>query len=305
VQQQVTFFVNSLCHFVGTQKYTNGTSRDIWWLALLLLGENWHNFHHAFPSDYRNGHKWHQFDVHINRQGFCKACDHTGAAMKEVCVRCGGQGCVSQIIQMGPMTMNTIGPCLECQGKGERVVETCKPCSGSGMVAEKKRLTIKVPPGKLANETSVFPEVCSDHPGFEKPADVHIVISEDTKDPGFQMFKRSGKNLECTVTLSLPQSLLGTVVQLDHHPGYEDGLFIQIPPGSFALDRFCLVGGGMPVVGQLGVYGDLFITIAVHITEEDRKQYIQVVPFIQINMKAEKENTEKEKAAVLKLFNRK
>ncbi len=64
IQQQVTFFVNSLCHFVGTQKYTDGTSRDIWWLAILLLGENWHNFHHAFPSDYRNGARWYQFDVH-------------------------------------------------------------------------------------------------------------------------------------------------------------------------------------------------------------------------------------------------
>lgn len=64
IQQQVTFFVNSLCHFVGTQKYTNGTSRDIWWLAFLLLGENWHNFHHAFPSDYRNGARWYQADVH-------------------------------------------------------------------------------------------------------------------------------------------------------------------------------------------------------------------------------------------------
>ena len=64
MQQQVTFFVNSLCHFIGTQKYTNGTSRDIWWLAILLLGENWHNFHHAFPSDYRNGARWYQFDVH-------------------------------------------------------------------------------------------------------------------------------------------------------------------------------------------------------------------------------------------------
>ncbi len=64
VQQQVTFFVNSLCHFVGTQKYIDGTSRDIWWLAILLLGENWHNFHHAFPSDYRNGARWYQFDVH-------------------------------------------------------------------------------------------------------------------------------------------------------------------------------------------------------------------------------------------------
>lgn len=64
VQQQVTFFVNSLCHFAGTQKYVQGTAGDIWWLALLLLGENWHNYHHAFPSDYRNGAKWYQFDVH-------------------------------------------------------------------------------------------------------------------------------------------------------------------------------------------------------------------------------------------------
>ena len=64
LQQQITFFVNSLCHFAGTQPYTKGTSGDIWWLAVLLLGENWHNFHHAFPSDYRNGAKWYQADVH-------------------------------------------------------------------------------------------------------------------------------------------------------------------------------------------------------------------------------------------------
>ena len=64
LKQQITFFVNSMCHFVGTQKYTDGTSRDIWWLAFFLLGENWHNFHHAFPSDYRNGSRWYQMDVH-------------------------------------------------------------------------------------------------------------------------------------------------------------------------------------------------------------------------------------------------
>lgn len=64
IQQQITFFVNSLCHFTGSKKYYQGTAGDIWWLALLLLGENWHNFHHAFPSDYRNGAKWYHFDVH-------------------------------------------------------------------------------------------------------------------------------------------------------------------------------------------------------------------------------------------------
>ena len=64
LQQQATFCVNSLCHFVGKRHYYKGSAGDIWWMAIFLLGENWHNFHHAFPSDYRNGHKWYQFDVH-------------------------------------------------------------------------------------------------------------------------------------------------------------------------------------------------------------------------------------------------
>lgn len=63
-QQQMTFCVNSLCHFTGTKDYYKGTAGDIWWMAIFLLGENWHNFHHAFPSDYRNGARWYQFDVH-------------------------------------------------------------------------------------------------------------------------------------------------------------------------------------------------------------------------------------------------
>jgi stearoyl-CoA desaturase (delta-9 desaturase) len=64
LQQQMTFCVNSLCHTVGSRSYTNDSSRDVWWLFFLLLGENWHNFHHAFGKDYRNGHKWYHLDLH-------------------------------------------------------------------------------------------------------------------------------------------------------------------------------------------------------------------------------------------------
>lgn len=64
LQQQLTFCVNSVCHFVGSRNYSESTAGDIWWLAMFLLGENWHNFHHAFAKDYRNGHKWYHFDVH-------------------------------------------------------------------------------------------------------------------------------------------------------------------------------------------------------------------------------------------------
>jgi stearoyl-CoA desaturase (delta-9 desaturase) len=64
LQQQVTFLINSITHFVGTKEYYNGSAGDIWWLFVILLGENWHNFHHAFANDYRNGCKWYHFDAH-------------------------------------------------------------------------------------------------------------------------------------------------------------------------------------------------------------------------------------------------
>jgi hypothetical protein len=90
----------------------------------------------------------HQFDVQINRQGFCRECNHTGAKTKEICKKCGGQGHISQITQMGPFAMHTNGPCHDCQGKGERVLEGCKPCSGSGFINEKKNLTVSDLTGK-------------------------------------------------------------------------------------------------------------------------------------------------------------
>jgi len=58
-----TFFINSLAHIWGKQPYTDQNSaRDNGFLALLTYGEGYHNFHHIFESDYRNGVKWYQFD---------------------------------------------------------------------------------------------------------------------------------------------------------------------------------------------------------------------------------------------------
>jgi len=51
-----TFFVNSLAHWDGLQPYTDeNTSRTNLFLALVTAGEGNHNFHHAFPHDYRSG----------------------------------------------------------------------------------------------------------------------------------------------------------------------------------------------------------------------------------------------------------
>jgi stearoyl-CoA desaturase (delta-9 desaturase) len=59
----VTFFINSLAHMWGKRPYTEDNSaRDNPVLAVITYGEGYHNFHHLFAHDYRNGVRWWQWD---------------------------------------------------------------------------------------------------------------------------------------------------------------------------------------------------------------------------------------------------
>lgn len=61
--QQATFCINSLAHYLGIQPFDDRrTPRDNWITALVTFGEGYHNFHHEFPTDYRNALKWYQYD---------------------------------------------------------------------------------------------------------------------------------------------------------------------------------------------------------------------------------------------------
>lgn len=63
VLQHCTFLINSACHTIGRQPYSKKCSaRDSLLLALFTLGEGYHNYHHEFQHDYRNGVKPWQFD---------------------------------------------------------------------------------------------------------------------------------------------------------------------------------------------------------------------------------------------------
>ena len=58
-----TFCVNSVCHLWGSQEHGDAdTSRDNWWVSFLTFGEGYHNYHHMYPSDYRNGVHWYNVD---------------------------------------------------------------------------------------------------------------------------------------------------------------------------------------------------------------------------------------------------
>jgi stearoyl-CoA desaturase (delta-9 desaturase) len=59
----LTWFINSLAHTWGSRTYSREHSAvDNFVIALLTVGEGYHNYHHTFASDYRNGARWYHFD---------------------------------------------------------------------------------------------------------------------------------------------------------------------------------------------------------------------------------------------------
>jgi len=59
-----TFTINSLAHRFGSRRYaTRDDSRNNSWLALLTLGEGWHNNHHRYPAAARQGFYWWEIDI--------------------------------------------------------------------------------------------------------------------------------------------------------------------------------------------------------------------------------------------------
>ena len=61
--QHWTWCINSMAHTFGHQPYSDRhTAKDNWLAALFTYGEGYHNFHHEFPADYRNGIRYYQYD---------------------------------------------------------------------------------------------------------------------------------------------------------------------------------------------------------------------------------------------------
>lgn len=59
-----TYTINSLAHQIGRRRYETGdTSGNSLFLALLTLGEGWHNNHHHYPGSVRQGFYWWEIDI--------------------------------------------------------------------------------------------------------------------------------------------------------------------------------------------------------------------------------------------------
>ena len=91
ISHHVTFCINSICHMFGRRTYsTKQSARDNWFTALVTYGEGYHNFHHQFPLDYRNGIRVFDYDPTkwiINLLSYCGLATNLKQVSKEKIIK--------------------------------------------------------------------------------------------------------------------------------------------------------------------------------------------------------------------------
>jgi len=207
----------------------------------------------------------------FERQRFCEKCKGEGADTFQSCGDCNGSGQVERHMMIGPgMHAVSRGPCGACVGAGKRAQGTCSKCRGVKFSNHEKILKIEILPGMKPGESMAFPNECSDHPEFEEPGDVHIVMREADES---STFNRIEDDLSNTTSINLRDSLLGCKRTLQGHPAHPRGLVVEIPPGTIRGDTVVIQGEGMPCVGTTK-RGNLQLIISMNVTDAEKRALV-------------------------------
>jgi len=202
--------------------------------------------------------------INLERQRFCPDCKGEGATNTRSCNDCNGQGMKRQVVQMGPIVMENMAPCNSCAGRGKTRGDSCRGCSGSKFIRQDKSLQLNIQKGMKAGDVITFPGESSHIDEFEEAGDVIVEIQAADED---NSWVREGPILKSKRIITLGQSLCGTKVSFMDHPGYPDGILLDIPIGIQNTETLVFNGLGMPIDNER--FGELHLTIIVKATKSE------------------------------------
>jgi len=198
-------------------------------------------------------------EIRIPRTEVCDTCKGSGAkpgSEPKKCPQCGGSGQmrVSQRTAFGVFTQ--VGTCQKCQGEGTIIEKPCSSCHGRGTVQKTRMIDLKIPKG--VNDGSQL-RLAGQGEQIGKGGvggDLYVVIHIKNHPK----FKRRGNDLLQKISVSFPQAVLGSKIDVDVISGTEK---LKIPEGAESGDVFKLSGKGMPRLQGRG-FGDMYVEVHVN-----------------------------------------
>jgi molecular chaperone DnaJ len=192
--------------------------------------------------------------IKLNREANCDRCNGTGSepgSAKSVCPVCNGRGVTAQSV--GGFSVSR--PCPRCLGKGEVVSEPCSKCGGTGKIRASQKVAIRVPP--CVEHGAKLKLKGLGQAGAHGGANGDLMVRINVKHDRF--FTRVGRDLVCTVPISLRHAVDGAKIKVRTMTGH---VTLNIPPGTADGTKFNLRNLG---IEKGGVAGNQYVTVKVDI----------------------------------------
>ena len=208
--------------------------------------------------------------IHLQQQRFCHDCQGKGSKTVLACDSCHGSGVVQQLRQMGPMIIQNTAPCDPCQGSGKKQGAPCNNCHGTKFVKRDKTLHVHIKKGSKPGDTIVLEGESSHSEQWTEPGDVLVSLEAAEEET---QWVRENDTMSHVVSLTLCESLCGKNITLKGHPGFPDGLVVDIPPGLQNGNSYIIHGHGMTT--HTDRIGDCILPIRVEPTELEKKVLLE------------------------------
>lgn len=198
----------------------------------------------------------------IKKQIKCDACGGTGAETNsdfETCSTCNGMGEVRQVTRTMLGQMVNVQACPTCNGEGRIIKNKCKKCSGEGRVSGEETIKVNIPSGvSNGNYITLRGQGNAGRRGGSA-GDLIVLIQEKEH----KHFERDGNNIYYNLTLSIPDAVLGTEVQV---PTLKGKAKLKIEPGTQPGRMLRMRGRGIKGLNNSGE-GDQYVRLNVYMPE--------------------------------------
>jgi molecular chaperone DnaJ len=202
----------------------------------------------------------HEVQIEIPRHEHCATCSGSGSApgsKTTTCPVCNGTGQVRQTQGFFSVTQT----CYKCRGEGKIIGNPCKTCNGSGLKVQKRKITVKVPPGVESGSRLKITGEGEQSSGGGTRGDLYVLLHVRKHE----LFERHGNDLLLDVSISIPLACLGGEILVDTIYGKK--IKLKVPSGTQSGQIFRLKGQGLPYLGSYGK-GDQHVRVNIDIPKK-------------------------------------
>lgn len=196
--------------------------------------------------------------ISYQKNASCPTCSGTGAAPGttfKTCPVCHGRGKVQ--FSQGFFSMSQT--CSKCGGRGKVVEKPCPSCRGTSRVRKNIKLSVRIPKGVKDSTTLRVSGAGDVGENGGGPGDLYVEVFVKSHP----VFQREIDNLICQTSITYPEAVLGTTIEV---PLIEGGTTtIKIPSGTHHGSTFRVRQKGMPYLGAKRTRGDLLIKVAIDV----------------------------------------